>query len=82
MTWNAFILVPVQNLQIVKKYERAQYNPGQQNLTTTSVTIFNLKHNSKYKFKVSSKYMISKPGNMPCKFTELHISTPEAVDEL
>ena len=81
MTWNAFILVPVQNLQIVKKYERAQYNPGQQNLTTTSVTISNLKHDSKYKFKVYSKNMISKPRNVPWKFTELSISTPVAAGE-
>ena len=64
-----------------EKYERAQYNPGQQNLTTTSVTISNLKHDSKYKFKVYSKNMISKPRNVPWKFTELSISTPVAAGE-
>ena len=64
-----------------EKYEHAKYNPDQHNLTTTSVTISNLKHNSKYKFKVYSKNMISKPNNVPWKFTELHISTPEAVGE-
>ena len=61
-----------------EKYEHAKYNPGQHNLTTTSVTISNLKHSSKYKFKVSSKNMISKPSNVPWKFTELRISTREA----
>ena len=61
-----------------EKYKRAKYNPDQHNLTTTSVTISNLKHGSKYKFKVSSKNMISKPSNVPWKFTELRISTREA----
>ena len=61
-----------------EKYEHAKYNPDQHNLTTTSVTISNLKHGSKYKFKVYSKNMISKPSNVPWKFTELRISTREA----
>ena len=64
-----------------EKYEPAQYNPDQHNLTTTSVTISNLKHGSKYKFKVYSKNMISKPSNVPWKFTELRISTRDAGGE-
>ena len=64
-----------------EKYKRAKYNPDQHNLTTTSVTISNLKHGSKNKFKVSSKNMISKPSNVPWKFTELRISTRDAGGE-
>ena len=61
-----------------EKYEGAKYNPYQHNLTTTSVTISNLKHGSKYKFKVYSKNMILKPSNVSWKFTEVYGSTREA----
>ena len=64
-----------------EKCQHAKYNPYQHNLTTTSVTISNLKHGSKNKFKVSSKNMISKPSNVPWKFTELRISTRDAGGE-
>ena len=53
------------SLDCKEKYEHAQYNPVQYNLTTIYVTISNLKHGSKYKFKVYSKNMISKPRIVP-----------------